>query len=165
MKVDKWNTSNRVYIFALIVMAFTGFGQMPLYNRYYLSAVPGMGWTSDYALTHFIHYVGAMFLLALFAYKTFEYSVSGRKECRPTGAAYARIALLSGIVATGILRVIKNLPDVSFSPGFTLFFDIAHLGFVMAYLACALVFYISGAGWMTRLSLRPARSLKGKPMS
>ena len=150
MKPGKRKAAGRLYVFAFIVMAFTGFGQMPLYNRYFVSDLPGMGWTSDYALTHFIHYLGAIFLLAFFAYKILDYFLSERKEYRLTAAAYARIALLSGIVVTGILRVIKNLPDVSFSPGFTLFFDVAHLGFMMAYLACALAFFISRAGWTTR---------------
>jgi len=150
MKPEKRKTANRLYVFAFVVMAFTGFGQMPLYNRYYLSDVPGMGWTSNYALTHVIHYLGAIFLLAFFAYKILDYFLARTKDYRLTGAAYARIALLSGIVVTGILRVIKNLPDVSFSPGFTLFFDVAHLGFMMTYLMCALAFFISRRGWITR---------------
>ena len=120
------------------------------YKRYYLSDVPGLGWTSDYTLTHLIHYLGAIFLLAFIAYQILDYFLAGRKEYRLTGAAYVRIALLAGIVVTGILRVIKNLPDYSFSPGFTLFFDIAHLGFMMAYLLCALAFLILRRGWITR---------------
>lgn len=150
MKAENAKTASRLFVFAFIVMAFTGFGQMPLYNRYYLSDVPGMSWTSNYALTHVIHYLGAIFLLAFFAYHILGYFLAGRKAYRLTGAAYTRVALLSGIVITGILRVIKNLPDVSFSPGLTLFFDLAHLGFVMAYLVFALVFLISRAGWVSR---------------
>jgi len=150
MKPKNRKITSRLFVFAFIVMTFTGFGQMPLYNRYYLSDVPGMGWTSDYALTHVIHYLGAIFLFAFFAYHLLDYILSGRKEYRLTGAAYTRMALLSGIVITGVLRVIKNLPDVSFSPGFTLFFDLAHLGFVMAYLLCALAFLVSRAGWVSR---------------
>jgi len=150
MKPGDRKTASRLFVFVFIVMAFTGFGQMPLYNRYYLSDVPGMAWTSNYALTHVIHYLGAIFLLAFFAYHILGYVLAGRKEYRLTGAAYTRIALLSGIIITGLLRVIKNLPDISFSPGFTLLFDLAHLGFVMTYLLCALAFSISKVGWTTR---------------
>ena len=89
-------------------------------------------------------------MLGFFSYKILEYFLSGRKEYRLTGAAYARIALLAGIVGTGILRVIKNLPDVSFSPGFTLFFDVAHLSFMMVYLLCALAFSIAKARRIVR---------------
>ncbi len=68
-------------------------------------------------------------------------------------SAYLRIALLGGgIVVTGIFRVFKNLPDVVFSPGFTLFIDIAHLGFMMVYIFSALFFLIIKSGWVVRKS-------------
>jgi hypothetical protein len=59
--------------------------------------------------------------------------------------------MLAGIVATGVFRVLKNLPDVVFSPGFTLFIDIAHLGFMMAYLVLALIFAITRSAWLARV--------------
>jgi hypothetical protein len=33
-----------VYILTLFAMALTGFGQMPIFKRYYISDIPGMGW-------------------------------------------------------------------------------------------------------------------------
>lgn len=47
MKPGKRKIGNWLYGFVFVVMAFTGFGEMPIYNRYYISDVPGMGWTSD----------------------------------------------------------------------------------------------------------------------
>jgi hypothetical protein len=138
---------SKLFVAALIVMAFTGFGQMPIYNRYYLSDIPGLGWSADFYLTHTIHYLGAIFLIGFLAYVTLDYFLSGRREFNLTKSAYVRIALLSGIVLTGILRVLKNLPNVVFSPGFTLFFDIAHLGFAMFYLMAALAFIFMKSGW------------------
>jgi len=129
-------------------MAFTGFGQMPIFKRYYVSDIPGMGWSADFYLTHYIHYLGAIFLLALIAYVIVDYILSGRKKFRLTSSAYVRIALLGAIVVTGIFRVLKNLPDVVFSPGFTLFIDISHLGFMMLYLLTALGFLIMKSGWI-----------------
>jgi hypothetical protein len=123
-----------IYILTFIVMAFTGFGQMPIFKRYYVSDIPGMGWSADFYLTHYIHYLGAIFLLGLFAYVIVDYVLSGRKELTLTSSAYVRIVLLGGIVITGIFRVLKNMPDVVFSPGFTLVIDISHLGFMMLYL-------------------------------
>ncbi|MBW1798890.1 MAG: FeS-binding protein, partial [Deltaproteobacteria bacterium] len=72
------------------------------------------------------------------------------KEFGLTSSAYIRIALLGAIVITGIFRVLKNLPDVVFSPGFTLFIDISHLGFMMLYLLTAIVFAIMNSGWVVR---------------
>ena len=137
-----------IYILTFIVMAFTGFGQMPIFKRYYVSDIPGMGWSADFYLTHYIHYLGAIFLLGLFAYVIVDYVLSGRKELSLTSSAYVRIALLGGIVTTGIFRVLKNMPDVVFSPDFTRFIDISHLGFMMLYIFLALVFLIMKSGWV-----------------
>ena len=140
----------RLYIVTFILMAFTGFGQMPIFKRYYISDIPGMGWSVDFYLTHYIHYIGAIFLLGLLAYIILDYVLSGRKEFRLSFSAYVRIAMLGGLVITGIFRVLKNLPDVVFSPGFTLFIDISHLGFMMLYLLMAIVFLIMKSGWIAR---------------
>lgn len=139
---------HRIYILAFIVMAFTGFGQMPIFKRYYVSDIPGMGWSAHFFLTHYIHYLGAIFLLGLFSYVIVDYILSGRKQVSLTSSAYVRIALLGGIVITGIFRVLKNLPDVVFSPTFTLFIDISHLCFMMLYLLMAIVFMIMKSGWV-----------------
>jgi len=137
-----------IYVLTFVVMAFTGFGQMPIFKRYYVSDIPGMGWSADFYLTHYIHYLGAIFLLGLFAYVIVDYVLSGRKELALTSSAYVRIVLLGGIVITGIFRVLKNMPDVVFSPDFTLFIDISHLGFMILYLLTALVFLIMKSGWV-----------------
>ena len=129
-------------------MAFTGFGQMPIFKRYYISDIPGMAWSADFYLTHYIHYLGAIFLLALIAYTVVSYLSLERKRYRLTVSAYARILLLAGIVVTGAFRVMKNLPDVVFSPGFTLFIDIAHLGFMMIYLFAVLFFAVFRSRWL-----------------
>jgi len=136
------------YILLFTAMAFTGFGQMPIFKRYYISDIPGMGWSADFYVTHYIHYIGAILLLGLVAYAIFDYFLTGRREFSLTASAYVRILLLGGIVITGIFRVLKNLPDVVFSPGFTLFIDIAHLGFMMLYLLVALLFVVVRSGWI-----------------
>ena len=139
-----------VYILTLFVMALTGFGQMPIFKRYYISDIPGMDWLAKFYVTHYIHYLGAILLFIRLAYFIMDYFLSGKKEFRLTSSAYVRIALLGGIVITGIFRVLKNLPDVVFSPGFTLSIDIFHLCFVLLYLLTALVFLIMKSGWIVR---------------
>lgn len=138
----------RVFILAMALTAFTGFGQMPIFKRYYISDIPGMAWTADFYATHFLHYLGASVLLGLFAYFILDHILTGKKHFRLTPSAYLRIILLAGIVITGILRVFKNMPDVLFSPAFTAFIDISHLGFAMAYLFTALVLVFMKRGWL-----------------
>jgi hypothetical protein len=144
------NALRCAYILTFIVMAFTGFGQMPIFKRYYISDIPGMGWSANFYLTHYIHYLGAIFLFGLFAYIILDYTLSGRNQFDLTSSAYVRIVLLGGIVITGIFRVLKNMPEVVFSPDFTLFIDISHLGFIMLYLLMALVYRIMKSGWIVR---------------
>jgi len=141
-----------LYILTFIVMAFTGFGQMPIFKRYYISDIPGMAWSADFYATHYIHYMGAILLLGLLAYCIIDYFLSGRRQYRLTASGYVRILLLAGIVITGIFRVLKNLPHVVFSPNFTLFIDISHLGFMMFYLMAALLFLITKSGWIRATS-------------
>jgi hypothetical protein len=143
MKGLKW-----IYIPVLIAMGFTGFGQMPIFKRYYLADIPGMAWAADFYMTHTLHYLGAILLLGIIAYAILDFFLTGRKQYTLTVSAYIRIVILSGIVITGIFRVFKNLPDVVFSPGFTLFIDISHLGFMMFYMFAALMFIILGQGWL-----------------
>ena len=132
---------------SVFFLTLTGFGQMPIFKRYYIADIPGMGWAADFYLTHYIHYLGAIFLLGFFTYLVTDYLISIRKHYLLTPSAYIRIALLTCIVGTGIFRVLKNLPDVVFSPGFTMFIDISHLAFMMAYLAAGLLFMIFRLGW------------------
>lgn len=138
----------KIYIFALAFMALTGFAQMPIFKRYYIADIPGLGWLADFYFTHILHYIGAMVLLALFAYFPVNFLLQSRKTYRLTAAAYVRILLLTGLVATGIFRVLKNLPDIAFSPGFTLFIDIAHLGFMMSFVLVAFLFLLFRKGWL-----------------
>jgi hypothetical protein len=142
----KWKIK-LVFVVLFIVMAFSGFGQMPIFKRYYIADIPGMGWAADFYLTHYIHYLGAIFLLGFFAYVATDYLASDRKRYRLTPSAYVRIAILGCIVGTGIFRALKNLPDVVFSPGFTMFIDISHLVFMMIYIAAGLIFLIFRLGW------------------
>ncbi|MGI6553788.1 MAG: formate dehydrogenase subunit gamma [Bacillota bacterium] len=45
------------------VLIFTGIGQMPVYKRYLVDQLPGLGWSSNYAVTVFLHYLAAMILV------------------------------------------------------------------------------------------------------
>jgi len=142
-------------------MAFTGFGQMPIFKRYYIADIPGLAWSADFFFTHFLHYLGAVLILALFGYMAAEYVLSIRKRYALTAAGWVRVLLLGGIAGTGVVRVLKNLPDVTFSPATTMFVDIAHLGLMMLFLAAALVFALRKRRWVRE---RPHPAIeKGAP--
>ncbi len=51
-----------------ILLIFSGFGQMPMYRRYMVYKIPGLGWSADFSVTLYIHYVAAAVLMFAVAY-------------------------------------------------------------------------------------------------
>jgi hypothetical protein len=137
-----------LYMLVFFLMALTGFAQMPIFKRYYIADIPGLGWLDRYYVTHTLHYLGAIVLLALIAYAIAVYLAMFRKRYRLTVLAHVRMVLLAAIVCTGIFRVLKNLPEIVFSPGFTMFIDIAHLAFMMLYILVATAGLMTRSGWL-----------------
>ena len=121
---------------------------MPVFKRYYLADIPGFGWTADFYLTHYIHYLGAVFLIGLFSFYAADFFLISRKKFKLSFASYLRILLLAAIVLTGIFRVLKNMPDILFSPNFTLLIDTTHLGFALIFLLVFFLFKILKIGWI-----------------
>ncbi len=48
---------------AIFLLILTGFGQMPLYNRYNVTKLPGAEWLGDYIITINLHYLAAVLLI------------------------------------------------------------------------------------------------------
>ena len=138
----------KLYFILLFTMGLTGFGQMPIFKRYYIADIPGLGWLADFYATHYIHYVGAVILFGFFVYVAVTYWGLMRRQFQLTGAAYIRIAILALITITGIFRVLKNLPDVVFSPLFTMVIDISHLALMMFLMIFGILFMVLKKGWL-----------------
>ena len=139
-----------LYLTTTFVLVLTGFGQMPIFKRYYIADIPGLGWLAEFFVTHYIHYLGAVVLLALVAYILTDYLMVKRTSRRVTASGSVRIGLLAGILASGGLLVIRNLTGAHFSPGFIIFLDITHLGLVMVLLVVSLYCLISKKHWTTQ---------------
>ena len=137
-----------VFLFLLFAMGLTGFAQMPIFKRYYIAEIPGLGWLANFYATHYLHYIGAIVLFGFFVYVAVVYWGLIRRRFQLTGVAYIRIAILALIAITGIFRVLKNLPDVVFSPLFTMVIDISHLVFMMFLMLFGVVFIIFRKGWL-----------------
>ena len=93
-------------------MALTGFCQMPIYNRYYRSDIPGLGWLADFYATRNVPYIGAAGRLAVIFSAALDFLLVQKGRTKITGPGYLRLALLSGIVFSGALIVIKNFQYV-----------------------------------------------------
>jgi len=135
------------YLTAVFFLTLTGFGQMPIFKRYYFADIPGLGWLAEFFTTHYIHYVAAIVFLAFAAYVFSDYLLLKRKSRRMTASGYVRAALLAAILACGLLLVIRNTAGANFSPGFIIFLDFTHLGLVMAFLFVSLYCRVFKKKW------------------
>jgi hypothetical protein len=138
-----------LYLTTTFFLVLTGFGQMPIFKRYYIADIPGLGWLAEFFVTHYIHYLGAIVLLALVTYIMADYFILKTNARRMTATGYIRVALLTGIVVSGGLLVIRNLTGTNFSPEFIIFLDVTHLGLVMVFLLASLYCLIRKKHWTT----------------
>jgi len=139
-----------VYLITVFFLTLSGFGQMPIFKRYYIADIPGFGWLAQFFVTHYIHYLGAILILALVTYMIIDYLILQKKRIRLTASGYVRGTILAGILVSGLLLVIRNLPGSRFAPEFIIFLDITHLGMVMTFLIVAGYCLVSKRRWVTQ---------------
>lgn len=82
MKIKRHNLAIRfthwVTAASIFILLFTGFGQMPIYKRYYVDQLPGLAWSSNFFTTLNIHYMAAIVLIFIsFYYAT--HLLAGKK--------------------------------------------------------------------------------------
>jgi hypothetical protein len=138
-----------IYLITVFFLTITGFGQMPVFKRYYIADIPGLGWLAQFYVTHYIHYLAAILILALVAYMIVDYLVLQKKHIRLTVSGYVRGAILVGILVSGIFLVMRNLTGSRFEPGFIIFLDLSHLGLVMTFLMVAGYCLVRKRRWVT----------------
>lgn len=139
------------YLVTIFFLTLTGFGQMPIFKRYYIADIPGLGWLAEFFVTHYIHYLGAILILGLAVYLIMDYLVLSRKTGKMTATGYVRSVLLAGILVSGILLVVRNLSGSNFPAGFIIFLDLSHLGLVMAFLFFSLYCAVFKKKWTISL--------------
>ena len=136
-----------LYRFLIFLCALTGFGQMPIYKRYYLADIPGFGWLADFYVTRFVHYTGAVLLLGLLAFAVADHLLRRRTAGALTWSALARAALLAVIVVSGLFFVAKNLAGAYYPPALIIAGNLIHLGAVMVLLGLSLYCLLFRKGW------------------
>ncbi len=136
-----------IYGITLFLITLTGFAQMPVFKRYYIADIPGLGWLAQFYVTHSIHYMMASALLALGGYTAMNYFLNNRERVALTLWGRIKVFLLSGLIISGGLMVVRNLPGIySFSHVSIYVMNLLHLGFCMALIA------VSGFTLVTRKS-------------
>ena len=135
--------ARRFYLITVFFLVLTGFGQMPVFKRYYIADIPGLGWLGKFYITHYMHYLFGILLLALVAYYLASYIIDGNNRPGLGSWGWIRVLYVGGLVVSGVLLVIRNMAGVYWSPGFIIGLDLTHMGLVMVLLftgGAALIF-------------------------
>lgn len=146
------NKNKNVYYLYLLTMFFitlSGFGQMPIFKRYYIADIPGLEWLAKFYITHYIHYICAALIIGMAAYAAADYLLLTGKNLKLTVTGYLRAALIAGLIATGILLVIRNFEGYIFSHNLIIFLDLSHLALVMLFLFTSLYCFLFKKKWTT----------------
>ena len=153
IKSNKKTIMRYLYLITIFFLVLTGFGQMPIFKRYYIANIPGLEWLAKFYVTHYMHYLFAILLLGITAFIITGYFLANRKKIKITPSGYIRGAVLLGLVITGGLLVIRNLAGSNFPPGLIIFLDLSHLTLVMVLLMAGLYCVIFKKKWYSRVFL------------
>lgn len=138
------------FVFTLFVSALTGFAQMPIFKRYYVADLPGLGWLAAFYVTNALHYISAICFIAITACLVMDFWLASRKSIQISLIGYVRGIMLALILISGVLLVFRNLPGYRFAPEMVVAMDLSHLGLVILFLITSLFTKIWRQGWMKR---------------
>ena len=127
-----------LYRLAVGLALFTGFGQMPIFKRYYIADLPLMGWSAKFFVTSDIHYLMAALLIFLLVWRL---SLGGGLLDRRWSwgpRTWFGWALLGLLVASGGAKALRNA-GVFIDPFWLMMLDFTHLGSAMTFIIAGLV--------------------------
>jgi len=137
-----------LYIASVITALFTGFGNMPLYGRYYVADLPGLGWSGDFFLNVNVHILAGSVLLALAVYTlTASLLIRRPPADRLSFSGKTRGLLLALTLATGVIMVLKNLPSIHLPMTALIAFNFLHMGAAVFFMLAALIALIFRLPW------------------
>ena len=135
---------NRIAKFVIFMMALTGAAQMPIFKRYYIADLPGLGWLADFYLTNKLHYIFGAVILFMAFYLFTDFILTGKNKFELSTSGLVRAVLYGLVLGSGVLRVVKSLPSVTFDPVTVMLIDWVHLGLAMLLGVVAMVVFFSG---------------------
>ena len=136
-----------LYLVSAVMLAFTGFGQMPLYKRYYIADIPGMAWSADFYVTHLLHYIFAILLFGIVSYAVFNHLFVNRRNSSLSTSGTVRSVIIAGLMVSGLLLVTYNFSGVSLPIWAAATLLYTHLGFAMALMVAGLIVIIRRKPW------------------
>jgi len=137
-----------IYMIIFTFLTLTGFAQMPIFKRYHIADIPGLGWLAQFYVTHAMHYIFAALLIGLCCYLCVDHMLDGRKERKLTKTGYAKVVMIAGLILTGALMVIKNFSGTPYPPLMVSLLDLFHLAFCLTLLFYSLLTVITKKHWV-----------------
>lgn len=132
------NTEDRVMAWGVTaagaLAAFTGFGNMPLYGRYYISDIPGLQWAGDFIVNLNVHFFAAAVIFMLAAYRLAVNLMRRRKLSAWSAAEKAVGGALAMVLVSGLLIAYKNFPGVVMPLPVWVAVNFLHMGAAMAFI-------------------------------
>lgn len=138
------------YLAAMAAVFFTGFGNMPLYRRYYVTDLPGFGWAGDFMINVQVHYMADAVLLALSAYFTVSWIFLRKEGQRLSQTGRIRAIVLGLALLTGLAMAVKNLSGVVYPLPLLIAMNFLHMSLAVCYLLLAPGCRIVRASWLRK---------------
>lgn len=126
------NIQSYIYGITLFFITLSGFAQMPIFKRYYIADIPGLGWLANFYITHLMHYIFAGIFISLVVYSIIYFIIFKKGFGQIAKDMIIRIIIFSGLILTGSLLVIKNFSGTPFPNGMIIMLNLLHLLFCMA---------------------------------
>ena len=137
-----------VYRTLLAFITLTGFAQMPIFKRYYIADIPGLGWLAQFYVTHALHYIFAGLFIALCVYAVLDFFLAREVQKHLTAWAWLKTVVIFGLVLTGLLMVVRNLPEIYFPHSAIILLNILHLSLCILLLGAGGYTLVRGKKWM-----------------
>ncbi len=142
------NVRQIVYGITLLFISLTGFGQMPIFKRYYIADIPGLDWLAKFYVTHEMHYIFGAILIGFCVYMAVDFVLSKKGFSVLTASGIAKAAIILGLMVSGGLMVVRNLPGVYFSHTLIYVMNLSHLCLCMALLMISAYTLVRKKSWI-----------------
>ncbi len=126
-----------IYSITLVFITLSGIAQMPIFKRYYIADIPGLGWLAKYYITHLMHYIFAFILIALVVYTILDFIINTANYPKITRASYFKFIAIACLIISGSIMVYKNISGIYLSHSLIITLDILHIIF------CFMLLFIS----------------------
>jgi hypothetical protein len=136
------------YRVTLLFLTLTGFGQMPIFKRYYIADIPGLAWLAQFYVTHALHYFFAALLIALVFYTGFNHLFDRKEQWQISAPGIIKSIFLGLLIVSGGLMVMKNFTGTPFSPMMISMLDLTHMALCMGLLFYSLYTAMAGKRWL-----------------